>query len=207
MKIFDDNINLLIVLLFASLAYITIFKGHWSDKIKLTDVYNTDQRVKLSKNNVIDPIYSIEPKNRNFTVDGSLDTGDTALVSLVISLTELNRKKDQQTIKTAKLNLTGEKHQEIHQVFEYGNESSRQFTIVFQAQDRAGRISKKSIQLKKTKNFELAARNDGDFIIVLYPVLWIAFGTLVLVKITKLIRSNDPDKEPEKKHEEEEGYL
>jgi hypothetical protein len=210
-KILNDNINLLIVLLFASLAYITLFKGRWSDKVKLTDVYNTDQRIRLSKTTFIDPVYSIEANNGIFNVDGNFTflNDSLSIDTLIITLTEINDKNSREKSQVAvSTNINGSRSA-IHQVFQNVSKGSQRFLVGFNFKESTGRRFKTTIDLKRTKNFELAARNERDLIIVLYPVLWIAFGVLVLVKITNLVRDNDPDDTAEKKNDknEEEDYF
>lgn len=205
MKILNDNINLLILLLFASLAYITIFNGRWSDKVKLTDVYNTDQRIRLSENTIIDPSYSIESGKQEFTVDAQLLilNDSVSIDSLVIRLTEMDDKEGYENVQAAVIKDIKGNNSAIHQTFGYTNGGSHRFFVSFNSRESTGNSFRSSIELKKTKNFELTARNNSNIIIVLYPALWVAFGVLLLVKITNLIRNDDPDEKAEKKEPEE----
>ena len=209
MKILNDNINLLIVLLFGSLAFITVTKGRWSDKIKPADVYNSS-RIHLSKNTSIDPSYSIEPLDQTFTLEGTLDivTDSISLDSLLISLTEIDDKNGSQNRQIAiKTEIQGS-HTPIRETFNFKNPGSHRFIVAFSSRESSGDVLMASVELKKTKNFELSARNSSDIIIVLYPALWVAFGVLLLVKITNLIRDDDPDKKSDKEEDnQEEGYL
>jgi hypothetical protein len=208
-KILNDNINLLIVLLFASLAYITIFNGRWYDKVKLTDVYNTDKRIRLSENTMVDPSYSIESGRQEFTIDAEISILNDSLTidSLVISLTEIGDEEGYKNVQVAVVRNIEEKSSAIHHTFSYENSGSHRFTVSFNSRESTGKLFRASIDLKKTKNFELTARNNSNIIIVLYPALWVAFGVLLLVKITNLVRKDDPDDKTGNEEPEEERFF
>jgi hypothetical protein len=188
LKVFRDNINLLILLLFGSLVYITAYRGHWTDQLKPGET----GKLKLSGNIFLLPSYTLAD-HTEFTLSGELTTIDNCVI--IDSLFIVVKTKSETTYR----NLTPSeicigKSVTFSESFRFVNNFDR-IDVKFTIKEHEKPSSVHNTYVEKGKKFELRRKNRFDFIILLYPALWITFGVLVLVKLTRLIREKKYDDE------------
>jgi hypothetical protein len=77
----------------------------------------------------------------------------------------------------------------FYEIFEVPDDEVDSLTAIFIRKDSAGITSNTQIDLVKKTSFSLGGYDkSSDVLILLYPILWMAFGVLILAKLTKLIK-------------------
>jgi hypothetical protein len=75
------------------------------------------------------------------------------------------------------------------EIFEVPDDKVDSLVAIFIWKDSAGITSNTKIDLVKKTSFSLGgSEKSSDILILLYPILWMAFGVLILAKLTKLIK-------------------
>jgi len=96
--------------------------------------------------------------------------------------------KEETLLKDEKIEICpGRQRIEISNWFKYSDKNVSHFRIKYfiRTGDKENIVGK--ADLTKTTRFEINGRNHYDFIILLYPVLWILLGLLTLIKIIKVV--------------------
>ena len=77
---------------------------------------------------------------------------------------------------------------EITNWFKYIDRNTSNFRIKYFIKTGENEKIIGKAELNKKTRFEIHGRNHYDFIILLYPVLWVLFGLLILIKFIKVVR-------------------
>jgi hypothetical protein len=198
LNIFKDNSIIGILLLAGVIIYITIYWGKWVHYLKPS----INSRVFFSTNQFFEPGFDLYETESVavFTTLGGLDscyTMDSLQVNLSIagraddpikteSVHIYNEGKTQATLKGTRI-CPGNKIS-IAQVFKLEGIPSSHFRVTYIFTDDKQNPLQRTIDLVVAKKFQIGSTNGSKFVMVLYPILWIAFGVVLLAKITRLIK-------------------
>lgn len=100
--------------------------------------------------------------------------------------------KEESLLKSEKIEVCpGRQRIEITNWFKYPDQNVSHFTINYFIRTTENENIIGKADLTKSTRFEIHGRNHYDFIILLYPILWILLGLLILIKIIKVVRKNN----------------
>ena len=97
--------------------------------------------------------------------------------------------KEESLLKNEKIEICpGRQRIEITNWFKYSDKSVSHFRIKYFIRTADNENISGKADLTKSTRFEIHGRNHYDFIILLYPILWILLGLLTLIKIIQIVR-------------------
>ena len=97
--------------------------------------------------------------------------------------------KEESLLKNEKIEICpGRQRIEITNWFKYLDKNVSNFRIKYFIRTADNENINGKADLTKSTRFEIHGRNHYDFIILLYPILWILLGLLTLIKIIQIVR-------------------
>jgi hypothetical protein len=214
MKLLKDKIVILILLTILGLVYLMTTRGHWETYLE-QDWAIEKNRVDFSDNISIESEHLISSDNLTVGTSTYLFVKNKCIQIDTVSITMLavtddqektlrNKKRrvadmdklvfdsqyslsDESFLKSIKMKLCPGQRIEIANWYDT-DAGTKDFIIEYVIKEAAGEPLTKRVNLEKETEFKLSGRHHYDFIVLLYPVLWIALGLLVIVKIIKVSR-------------------
>jgi hypothetical protein len=191
-----DKTSLLIVILFGALVVLTVYRGRIVTYTVPSAIVRSDPAWRLSAEF---EVYS---------------DGDIGVYSYLSPLDECKR-FDSLSIKLQSKNDSGFRFNPVQrngkssgedwdkslkkicpgdsisfaEIFEVPDDEVDSLTAIFIWKDSTGITSTSRVDLVKKTSFSLGGyEKSSNVLILLYPILWMAFGVLILAKLTKLIK-------------------
>lgn len=207
MKIIKDKIFILGILTILGITYLAISRGKW--KTYIIQKEKSEKSISLSKNINIEIENSI---NNNSIISNStefiiskncieIDSLSIKLLSISNSLNnELTKTKtkviDIENIEFDTIGkLTEESYLsnhitqicsnqriEITNWFKLNDKNSNEFKLQYFIKEVGGKPITKEIELEKVTKFNIVGKNHYDYIILIYPVLWVFLIILLVIK-------------------------
>jgi hypothetical protein len=191
-----DRTSLLIVILFGALVVITVYRGRFVTYTVPSATVQSHPAWRLSAEFEVygNADIGIYPYLTPLDECKQFDSLSVKLQSKKDSRLRFNRLQrndnysDQNSVKSHKKTCPGDSIS-FAEVFEVPDDKVDSLTVIFAWKDSAGTSSNTQIDLVKKTSFTLGGdEKSSDVLILLYPILWMAFGVLILAKLTKLIK-------------------
>jgi hypothetical protein len=191
-----DRTSLLIVILFGALVVITVYRGRLVTYTVPSATVRSDPAWRLSAEFEVygDGDIGIYPYLTPLDECKRFDFLGIKLQSKKDSQLRFNpvqrndNYSDQNSVKSHKKICPGDSIS-FAEIFEVPDDEVGSLTAIFIWKDSTGITSNSRVDLVKKTSFSLGGREkSSDVLILLYPILWMAFGVLILAKLTKLIK-------------------
>jgi hypothetical protein len=184
-----DKTNKLIVILLGALIILTIYRGRFitvfvpvNDSKQFVSGWKLETEFEVYSNGAI----GIYPRLSTVDDCGRIDTFHISLQEVGGGLLESLNANDQS--KTGG-RICADRPASFGMIFNAPNGQIDSLVARFYWVDSAEVTSQTQIGLVKNTRFSLGDyEKSPDILILLYPILWIAFGVLILAKVTKLIK-------------------
>ena len=220
MKIIKDKIFLLVILTILGISYLAVSRGKW--KTYIIQKGKTEKSISLSKDIKIEIENSI---NNNLIISNStdfiiskdcieIDSLSIKMVSNSNSLkSELTNTKTRvvdienmefDTIGNLKTEsylpnkiteLCSNQTIEISNWFKVKDKNLKEFKLQYFIKEVGKKPITKEIYLEKVTNFNIIGKNHYDFIILIYPILWVFLLILLVIKVVKILRKRNDEKQ------------
>ena len=220
MKIIKDKIFLLAILTILGISYLAVSRGKW--KTNIIQKGKTEKSISLGKDIKIEIENSI---NNNLIISNStefiiskdcieIDSLSIKMVSNSNSLkSELTNTKTRvvdieniefDTIGNLKAEsylpnkiteLCANQRIEITNWFKVKDKNLKEFKLQYFIKEVGKKPITKEIYLEKVTNFNIIGKNHYDFIILIYPILWVFLILLLVIKVVKILKKRNDEKE------------
>jgi polyribonucleotide nucleotidyltransferase len=215
MKIIKDKIFILGILTILGLTYLSISRGKW--KTYILQKGKTEQSISLSKNIKIEIENSI---NNDFIISNSTEfivtencaKIDSLSIKLLAQTNFLNKELTKTKTKVVDIenlefdtigNITKESYLsnhiyqlcsnqriEITNWFHLTDRKLNEFKLQYFIKEVGKKPITKEIELEKVTRFRIIGKNHYDYVILLYPLLWIFLTILLIIKVFLLIKKS-----------------
>jgi hypothetical protein len=192
----NDRTSLLIVILFGALVVLTVYRGRFVAYTVPSATVQSGEGWRLSTEFEVygDGDIGIFPYLSPLDECKRFDALSVKLQSKNDSGLRFNpvqrngNYSDQNSDKSRKKICPGDSIS-FSEIFEAPDDKIDSLTAIFVWKDSAGITSNTQIDLVEKTSFSLGDyEKSSDVLILLYPILWMAFGVLILAKLTKLIK-------------------
>ena len=216
MNILKDKIIFLILLTALGIVYLIATRGHWETNLKQKWAIDKN-RIDLSENVSIESAHRISPDGLVVGSDTYLFVKNACIRIDTLSIrmfevingherelritkrrisdmhrlvfdSQYNLTEDN-FLKSIKIELCPGQRIEISSWFNYTETKTNDFVIEYNIRERNSETVSKRAKLEKERELEISGKHHYDYIILLYPVLWILLGLLIIVKTIKIVRS------------------
>ena len=215
MRFIKDKILILIVLTSLLQIYIISTRADWTTKIvqvnsgdrnhlDLTTTLSIESEHFISKNEQTIGSATYFETKKCFTVDSLgifmfqiIDGKDSELKKTKTRIEDLSelefdssgKIKEESLLKSEKIEICpGRQRIGISNWFEYPDKEENDFKIKYFIKTTDNETIEGAANLTKRTSLEIHGRHHYDFIILLYPVLWVVLGLLTIIKIVKVVR-------------------
>jgi hypothetical protein len=191
-----DRTSLLIVILFGALVVLTVYRGRFvtytvpSATVRSAPAWRLSAEFEVYGDGDIGVYPYLAPLNECNRFD-SLSVKLQSKKNSGLRFSPVRRNdtySDQNSDKSHKKICPGDSIS-FPEIFEVPDDEADSLTVIFTWRDSAGTFPNTQIDLVKQTSFTLGGyEKSSDVLILLYPILWMAFGVLILAKLTKLIK-------------------
>ena len=220
MKIIKDKIFLLVILTILGISYLAVSRGKW--KTYIIQKGKTEKSISLSKDIKIEIENSI---NNNLIISNSTDfiiskdciEIDSLSIKMVSNSNSLKSELTHTKTRVVDIenmefdtigNLKAESYLpnkitelcsnqtiEISNWFKVKDKNLKEFKLQYFIKEVGKKPITKEIYLEKVTNFNIIGKNHYDFIILIYPILWVFLLILLVIKVVKILRKRNDEKQ------------
>ena len=220
MKIIKDKIFLLVILTILGISYLAVSRGKW--KTYIIQKGKTEKSISLSKDIKIEIENSI---NNNLIISNSTDfiiskdciEIDSLSIKMVSNSNSLKSELTNTKTRVVDIenmefdtigNLKAESYLpnkitelcsnqtiEISNWFKVKDKNLKEFKLQYFIKEVGKKPITKEIYLEKVTNFNIIGKNHYDFIILIYPILWVFLLILLVIKVVKILRKRNDEKQ------------
>ncbi|WP_210463117.1 MULTISPECIES: hypothetical protein [Rufibacter] len=214
MEILKDKILLLLIITSVGLIYLITSRGAWESTIEQKGA-EENNRLKLSDYISIESDHFLNSENQTigsatyiiaykcFIIDSlsvqiiEVDNGKRSYLSNTLTriadmqkvqFNSIGEIVPESLLPTYKVAICPGQQIEITNWFKYPNANAEDFEIKYYIKGKNLAPVSRTAKLEKVESFSIKGRHHYDFIILLYPILWLIFGLLLLSKIVLVLR-------------------
>jgi hypothetical protein len=220
MKIIKDKIFILGILTILGIIYLSISRGKWQTYI--IEKENSGNSISLTKNIKIDIENSINSdliisNSTEFIISENCEEIDSLSIKLIAVTKSLNKELIKIKTKVVDIenlefdtigNITKESYlcNQINQLcsnqrieitnwFKLTDRKSNEFKLQYFIKEAGEKPITKEIVLEKVTRFNIISKNHYDFVILIYPILWVFLLILFVIKMVKILRKRKDEKQ------------
>lgn len=220
MKIIKDKIFILGILTILGITYLSISRGKW--KTYIIEKENSENSISLTKNIKIDIENSINndliiSNSTEFIISENCVEIDSLSIKLLAVTNSLNKELIKTKTKVVDIenlefdtigNITKESYlsNQINQLcsnqrieitnwFNLTDRKSNKFKLRYFIKEAGKKPITKEIELEKVTRFNIIGKNHYDFVILIYPILWVFLILLFAIKAVIILKKRINKKE------------
>ncbi|PXY38746.1 hypothetical protein DMB65_21265 [Flavobacterium cheongpyeongense] len=220
MKIIKDKILLLAILTILGISYLAVSRGKW--KTYIIQKGKTEKSISLSKNIKIEiensinsnsiisnstefiiskgcieiDSLSIKMKSISNSLKNELKNSKTRVVDIEnIEFDTIGNLKAESYLPNKITELCANQRIEISNWFPLNDKNSEEFKLQYFIKEVGKKPITKEIYLEKVTNFNIIGQNHYDFIILIYPILWVFLILLLVIKVVLILKKRRNEKE------------
>jgi hypothetical protein len=207
MMFLKDKLLIFIILTALLQLYIIVTRGDWEIKLE----GNHENRLKFSEGLLVESEYTVDEERRTIGIHTYfVNETCVSIDRLTISVAELfkdnviqcprvdtrfeylsqfeeTNRDEENLLRGTTITICPDQRIEISNWFKYSDNEASDFKVNYSIGTTGNRTISRQIDLVKKMRLEINGRHHYDFIILLYPVLWIVLGVLVSIQIVRVV--------------------